>query len=308
MFDFYRTKAGKIFGLLSDSLREFRQNDPLRMAASTSFFATFALPPILIILIEIFGLFGDPQTIRRDLFEQLSQAIDRNTVSQIRETLRNVRLLSLNKSMEAGGFVFLLFVATTLFTVITSSLNQLWNIRRKKNNGITFIFLYRAKSIGMIIMAGVLFFFVLLGDTKAALLQQPANELGRGVGLFIQKSLYHGISMLAMTTWFILVFRFLADGRPGWKAAAAGGIFTGLLFTIGKILLHLLLSYRNVQTIYGSSTSIVLLLLFIFYVSFIFYYGACFTKIFAERINRPILSTRYAIRYTLKRVQWEGDE
>jgi membrane protein len=281
----------KIFSLLRQSFVEFQQNDPLRMAAATAFFATFALPPILIILIEVFGFFGNPQIIRHDLIQQLSNAIDKNTVSQIRETLRNVRYLSMNSYMQIAGFIFLLFVATTLFKVIKDSLNQLWNIKLKKNNGIVFIFLQRVKSTAVIILAGLLFFVVLMGDTKGA------------TDSFLKRLIYHAVSMITVITWFILVFRFFADGRPGWATAVAGGSFTGLLFTLGKILLHLLLSYQQVKTIYGASTSIVLLLLFIFYSSFIFYYGACFTKIFAAENQSPILPTKHALKYTLKQIE-----
>jgi membrane protein len=292
MLHFNMLKKGKTFAVaLRDSFVEFRENDALRMAAATSFFATFALPPILIILIEVFGFFGNPQMIRHDLLQQLSQAIDKNTVSQIRETLRNVRYLSLTWYTRAGGFIFLLFVATTLFMVISNSLNQLWKISRKKNNGVVFMLLSRAKSIGMIILAGVLFFIVVLADIKG------------GSGLFLKKIVYHAVSMLASVAWFILVFRFQADGRPLWRSAVAGGILTGLLFTLGKIVLHLLLSYGKVHTIYGSSTSIILLLLFIFYSAFIFYYGACFTRIHAQNSRHPILPTRRAMKYILKRIE-----
>ncbi len=291
-------KKARAFAVsLGDSFVEFRENDALRMAAATSFFATFALPPILIILIEIFGFWGNPQTIRHDLLQQLSQAIDRNTVSQIRETLRNVRYLPLKGYAQAGGFIFLLFVATTLFMVISNSLNQLWKIRRKKNNGVIFMLLYRAKSIGMIVLAGVLFFMVIVADIKG------------GPGLFLKRMIYHAVSTLASVSWFILVFRFQADGRPVWRSAIAGGVLTGLLFTLGKMVLHLLLSYSKVYTIYGSSTSIVFLLLFIFYSSFIFYYGACFVKIHAQNCRNPVLPTRRAMRYILKREEMdEGNQ
>ncbi len=298
----------KIFSsLLSDAFHEFQENDPLRMAAATSFFATFALPPILIIITEIFGFFGDTRIIRRDLIDQLSNAIDKNTVSQIRETLRNVRYLPLNWYAQAGGFIFLLFVATTLFNVIKGSLNQVWKIRSKKNNGIAFMLLYRLKSVGLIISAGVLFFLVVSGDLRTSLLQQHHDDLQSGPNIFFQKIFYHTISMIAVTAWFILILKTLADARPAWKVAIAGGIFTGILFTVGKIILRLLLSYNKVKTIYGASTSIVLLLLFIFYSSFIFYYGACFTKVLAAHINKSILPTKYATRYALKQVEWNDE-
>ncbi|HMH22540.1 MAG TPA: YhjD/YihY/BrkB family envelope integrity protein [Puia sp.] len=283
------------FSLLRDAFREFQLNDPLRMAAATSFFASFALPPIMIILTEVLGLFGNPRTIRHGLIVQLGMAMDKNIALQTREILRNLHNLTLNRGMRIAGFVFLLFVATTLFEVIKNSLNQLWKIRLKEHRGFGFLLLYRAKSIGIIVIAGLLFSMVLLGDTKGLLLPGKANGI-----------LYRVITLLASVAWFILILKSLSDGRPDWKTAVGGGIFTGLLFTIGEVVLHMVFSFNNVQTIYGASTSLVLLLLFVFYCSFIFYFGACFTQVLAIRAKRPILPTRHAVRYMLKSVEWEG--
>jgi membrane protein len=274
--------------LLRNALREFQANDPLRMAAATAFFASFALPPIMIILIEVFGVFGNPRTVSHDLFEQLGKAMDKNTVLQIRLILRNVRLLSLSRGMQTGGFIFLLFVATTLFEVVKNSMNQLWKIRLKEKRGIVTIILYRVKSIGIIVMAGILFLLVLLGDAK---------------GWLFQQFVYHGVAILAVAAWFTLVLKFLADGRPVWRIAIAGGLFTGLLFALGEVLLHWLLAFSKVRTIYGASTALVLLLLFVFYSAFIFYYGACFTRAFADHNKQPIRPTRYAVGYALHGVE-----
>jgi membrane protein len=280
--------AREYWSLLRDAFREFRQNDPLRMAAATSFFTSFALPPILIILIQVLGLFGDPRAIRHGLFEQLSRATDANIVLQIRVILRNVHLLSLNAGMRTAGFIFLLFVATTMFEVIKNSMNQLWKIRLKENQGFGFLLLYRAKSVGIIVIAGVLFSVALLGDTRGWALRGAA-------GGFI----YHAAALVAAISWFILILKYLSDGRPAWKTAIAGGIFTGLLFMVGEVLLHLVFSFDKVKAIYGASTSLVLLLLFVFYCAFIFYYGTCFTAVLAARTKLPILPTRHAMHYTL---------
>jgi membrane protein len=277
------------WSVLRDTFREFQQNDPLRMAAATSFFTSFALPPILIILIQLLGLFEDQHAIRRGLFEQLSRATDRNIVLQIRVILRNVNLLSLNPGMKTAGFIFLLFVATTLFEVIKNSMNQLWKIRPRGHRGFLFLLLYRVKSVGIIVIAGVLFSIALLGDTRGWALR------GRGGGF-----IYHAAALLAATSWFILILKYLSDGRPAWKEAVAGGMFTGLLFMMGEVLLHLVFSYNKVKAIYGASTSLVLLLLFVFYCAFIFYYGACFTAVLGRRFGRPIVPTRHAMGYTLK--------
>jgi membrane protein len=293
MAPFRIIESGRTFWfLLRDAFREFQQNDPLRMAAATSFFTSFALPPILIILIEVFGFFGDQHSIRHGLFEQLGRATDKNIVLQIRAILRNVHLLALNAGMRTAGFIFLLFVATTLFEVIKNSMNQLWKIKQREHQGFAFILLYRAKSVGIIVIAGILFSIALLGDTKGWTLR----EWGSGF-------IYHAASLLAATGWFILILKYLSDGRPAWRTALAGGIFTGVLFMFGEILLHLVFSYNKVQAIYGASTSLVLLLLFVFYCAFIFYYGACFTNVLAVRTQRPIEPTKHATSYTFENVE-----
>lgn len=298
----------RIIKVLSSAFREFQQNDPLRMAAGTAFFTTFALPPILIIVIQVFGLFVSRRTVSRHIFTQLGEVLGPNTVEQIRETLRNVRHLSLNWLLAIGGFLFLVFVATTLFKVIKDSLNQLWKIQLKDKQGILFMLGYRAKSVGIIIMGAILFMGVLLAEAIGAFLQKYDAQLGRLASVLLTGFINQLVSALIVITWFTVVFKFLADARPKWKVAIAGGVFTGLLFTGGKWLLRWLLSYSNMQTIYGASTSSALLLLFVFYCSFMFYYGACFTKVWAEEHGQPIPPSKHAIRYKLNKVEVEHPE
>lgn len=279
------TAARTSWMVLRDAYRIFQVNDPLRMAAATSFFASFALPPIMIILIEVFGLFSNPRTVRHDLFHQLGVGLDRNIALQVREILRNLHYLSLNPGMRIGGFIFLLFVATTLFEVIKNSLNQLWGLKVRTHRGLGLVLLHRAKSIGIILMGGLLFTTVLLSDAKGWLLPLQVNEL-----------LYRAITTLAVIAWFTLILKYLSFGRPPWKVVICGAVFTGLLFSAGEIVLHELLNYDNLKTIYGASTSLAMLLLFVFYCSFIFYFGACFTRALAEHLHQPILPAGYAVQ------------
>jgi membrane protein len=87
----------------------------------------------------------------------------------------------------------------------------------------------------------------------------------------------------------------------------SGGFFTAILFTFGKVVIRYMLSFGNLSTVFGASTSIVLFLLFVFYSSFILYYGACYTNTYANFINDPILPGDHAIRYKLAEVK-ELDE
>jgi membrane protein len=281
-------KAIKNFaGMLRDALLEFRQHEPLQIAGAASFFAVFALPAILIILAKLFGIFGSSYSVSQDLLRQLSISIDSRTATAVSRTVRNVWGLPLNAFMQIAVFLFLLFVATTFFSVIKGSLNQLWNLRLKTDNGVLFVLLQRVKSLVVIILAGVLVFVVV-----------ALEEKGRSAGSqsLPGRLIHNGPSILASMTWFIGVFRFFGDGRPPWKTALAGGALAGLLFSLGKSVLRFMLSYNTVHTIYGASSAMVIVLLFVFYSSLIFYFCACLVKVFSDRQKMPIRPTSHAIK------------
>lgn len=291
--------------VFKDAFTELGKNDPLRMAGATAFFTTFALPPILIILIQVLGLIFDPQAISQLLFEHLANIIGGASVEQLISTLTAFRKLAQNWVVTIGGAVFLLFVATTLFKVIKSSLNQVWKIKVVTKQGLWTNVRTRLTSVMVILIAGVLFVAGLVAEGAQAFLGKYIAEFSPGLLIYFNSTLNHLLSIIIVTLWFAILFRFLPDGRPKWKVALTGALLTSLLFTTGKVVLRwLLLTYTNINTVYGASGSIVLLLLFVFYSSLILYYGAAFTKVWGFHHGEPIQPLSYAIHYHLA----EADE
>lgn len=295
-------KRIRIFSLFLKAFEEFRKNDPLRMAGATAFFTTFALPAVLIILIQVYGLVLTPRFMSRQLFSNLGEVVGRHTALELHSTLLNVRHLFRNGFKAFLGFLFLIFVATTLLKVVKDSLNQLWNIRMGRHKGFKFGLQDRVKSFLVILVAGILFLIVLLAESGMDLIQQSTHNPTSGFVYYIKELMKQLVLLTLVTIWFSLLFKFLPDGRPSWKTVIAGAAFTGFLFTIGKLILQWLLSYSSMQTIYGASTSSVLLLLFVFYSSFIFYYGACFTRVWSEVYNQPIQPAKHAEKYEWSQV------
>ena len=260
--------------IFRDALNELLKNDPLRMAGATAFFTTFALPPILVILIQTLKFILNPATVRSQLFNRLSELVGPEAVQQLMNVLLALRKMANNAWITIGGFIFLLFVATTLFKVIKSSLNQLWKIRPEDKQGFVKGLGARAQSVAMILVAGLLFVTGLLVEGLQAFVGRFIFEVSPILSFYFNTVLNYFFSVIIVTLWFAIVFRFLPDGRPAWRISFTGGFLTAILFTIGKIILHFLLTYSNINTLYGTSASIVLLLLFVFYSALILYYGA----------------------------------
>jgi membrane protein len=300
-----KTATVRFVKLLNESLAELLKNDPLRMAGATAFFTTFALPPILIILIQFLKLVLDPKLVRGQLFGSLENIIGPQAVNQIVDVLQAVHRMASNWYIIIGGFIFLLFVATTLFKVIKSSINQIWKIKPVHRLGFGKTMKSRLKAIIVILVAGLLFVIGLLGEGVQAFLGKYIFEFSPLLSFYFRSTLNYVTSVIVVTLWFSVVFRYLTDGKPEWRVALMGGFLTALLFTVGKIILHWMLSYSNINTVYGTSASIVLLLLFVFYSALILYYGAAFTKCWAIEHGRPITPLPHAMHYQLMEAEVE---
>lgn len=288
--------------LLKEAFTELMKSDPMRMGGATAFFTTFALPPILIILIQTLGLVFDRRNISMNLFKKLSGIVGRDSVHQIIGTLRGFRGLAQNWFITIGGFLFLLFVATTLFAIIKNSINEIWKIHTIEKTNLWGSLGNRLRSVFVIFIAGILFLTQLLVESLQILFGNYLGELSPIVASFFNSALSYAISIVIVTAWFAVLFRFLPDGKPSWKVAITGAFVTSVLFNVGKLLLRWLLTHSNIGSLYGASGSIVLLLLFVFYSSLILYYGAAFTKVWSKYKKQPIKPLRHAHNYELSEI------
>jgi membrane protein len=68
-----------------------------------------------------------------------------------------------------------------------------------------------------------------------------------------------------------------------------------------------MIRHSNVGIVYGAGAAIVLILLFMFYSSFILYFGACFIKEYSLLINDPIVPSHMAYQYELQKIPGQAD-
>lgn len=277
-----------LIGELVNAYKLLVKNDPLRLAGATAFFTSFALPPILMLLIQLLSLLFESQSVSRGLFTELGSVLGDDGVRQLIAVLQGIRGLAINLPVAIAGFFFLLFVATTLFKVIQSSLNQLWMIQ-KTGKRFKMALVTRLKSTLLIIFTGILFMASLAAESLKIIFGNFLNNKLPGSSIYSNGTISTLLSITIVCTWFTVLFRYLPDGKPNWKVAFSGGLLTSILYNAGVIVLKLLLLNSNIGVVYGASASIVLLLLFVFYASLIFYFGASFTKVWGEHLGQPIL-------------------
>ncbi len=212
-----------------------RRNDPLILASATAFFTTFSLPPIIIILVSVLGLYFKSEHIRQQLFDKLTSMLGGAATGEIEKIVHNFMKLEGNAWVTAGGFLFLLFVATTLLSIIRKAIHQLWHIRRKSSMKLYYGVKERMLGLGMLLFIGLLFLASILMDASVSLFRRQLHDIFPDVDAMVIRILNIVFSILVVTIWFTVLFKVLPEARVKWRVAFAGGFLTGLLFSIGKL-------------------------------------------------------------------------
>lgn len=103
------------------------------------------------------------------------------------------------------------------------------------------------------------------------------------------------ITLTAVTAVFAVIFKVLPDVIIRWKSAITGALFTAVLFSLGKYLIGIYIEKGNPGSAFGAASSIIVILLWIYYTSIILYFGAEFTQAYAEKYDNGIAPSKYAV-------------
>ena len=76
---------------------------------------------------------------------------------------------------------------------------------------------------------------------------------------------------------FAFIFRYLPAKRLPWKSVAIGGLVTAALFDVGRWAVGVYLAHSTQPSAFGAAASFATLLLWLYYTSLIFLFGAEYT-------------------------------
>ena len=276
------------------------------MAGATAFFAFFALPSIVVILSQVLSrLFQDRnQAVSGRLFGQLAELFGPQSARQLQDISQHLQPSKTDSLVMVTNIGVLLLSSTTLFAVMKNSLNQLWNVKIKPDRTVLYSFRERAIALVIIVLTGLLLTASLtIGNrlptpeslkASSSVLEESGSDLARFI-----------LSIAFLTTWFAMLFTCLPDVRVRWSAVWMGALVTSLLFTLGEAVLTRLLTFSQIRSLHGGAGTITLVLLLVFYCSLIFYYGASFTRQYAEWAKLNVVPNANAVGYTITEVDEE---
>ncbi|MBV9744843.1 MAG: YihY/virulence factor BrkB family protein [Acidobacteriia bacterium] len=251
------------------------------LGAALSFYTMFSMAPLLVICISIAGLVFGREAAQGQILWQIQNLVGPDGAKTIQTILQNTSSTSSGVVATVIGLVVLLFGASGVFGELRDSLNAVWGVKTPIS-GIAGFIRYRFFSFTLVLGIG---FVLLVSLLLSAALAAAGKYFGSFLPVpeFVLQALNLLLSFLGITILFALLYKIVPDFPIAWSDVWIGAAVTSLLFSIGKLLIGLYLGKASVGSAYGAAGSLVILMVWIYYSSQIFFLGAEFTRIFSER-------------------------
>ncbi len=288
----------KITYLFQETFNEFIDDNAIKLSAALSYYTIFSLPPLLIIIISLSGVFFGSEAVSGQLFWQINGLVGNDAALQIQETIKNVKLSNSNSFVTFIGLVILLIGASGVFVEIQDSLNHIWGIKAKPKRGIVKFIKNRMISFSMIGAVGFLLLVSLIINSLMDILNNSLATYFQEQTIYLFYVLNLLLVFLITTLLFTVIFKTLPDGKVMLRDCIIGASFTALLFMIGKFAIGAYLGSSAIASVYGAAGSVILILVWVYYSAMILYFGAEFTKVYACTHGQKIIPNEYSFQIT----------
>lgn len=273
-------KAKIFFGLLKRTYLSWDGNDPFGKSAVVAYYTLFSLPSLLMIVASIAGYFFGREAVRGRIVDKVSSLIGEGVSEAIEGMIASATLNDSSMFTVILGIAMLIFGATGVFVRLKRAMNDIWEVEDKKNNFIRLI-LERVNSFGMVVVIGFLFLVSLVLSLVLNTLSEYLERIAPKAAAVFAFILSFIITFLVITGLFAALFKLLPDKKIRWKVTFLGAGLTTALFLLGEYALGYYFTTSNPTSVYGGASSIVLILLWVYYTCLIMFFGAEFTKQYA---------------------------
>ncbi len=281
-------KNNSLWSIVRQTYSQWSADKASRMAAAMAYYTVFALAPLLVVAVTIAGVVFGRSSAQSQVVSQLQQVLGSSTTDLVRNMLNNYA-----QTVSRSGLLPTIIAAATALLAasgvvgaIKGVLNDLWRVQPKPIDGLLpslinnlkqrLVYLIAAVGAGLVLLLALV-----LSTALSTVSGFVSNLLPGSLGLW--RGANYLLTFILITASTTLIFKLLPDVRIRWHDAIIGAVVSTLLFTIGQFAISIYLARSSASSIYGAAGSVVVLLLWIYYSMQVFFMGAVFTYVYANR-------------------------
>lgn len=249
----------KIFDLIIYSAKRWYVTDMKSYAAAFSYYAPLAILPLLLFSISFVGIiYGESFT--RQIITNWGQVLGQDLIEIIRSAMENLQTEANTFSVPIIGIIFFTGASILTLNVLSNGFDKLWKMEKygiinwfkKSFRSILFVLIFQLYLIVIIAFEIFMTAIHLKGDTIISL-----------VFLFVSTGAF-----------FTILYRFLAGNSPSFKACLVGASIASVLFVVSKSTINIYIANLSGLNLYGAAGLILVLLIWIYVLASIIYFGA----------------------------------
>jgi membrane protein len=282
-----------VFTLLKKTASSWMTDNAMRLSAALALYTILSLAPLLVITIKITGvIWKNANSARQQIMHQMTNLMGTQAAQAIQPILEYGGKHRSGLLATIVSFAVLIFSATAVFNELQGSMNTIWGVKPKPKQGVWGFVRNRLLSLAMVF--GIAF-LLLVSMFVSTALEAVAKDLAgdtKWFGFTLDIVVSFGIVALL----FAAIFKFMPDAKVPWDHVWVGALMTAALFSVGKYGLALYFKYGTPTSAFGAAGSFAAVLLWVYYSSFILFFGAEFTKVWSMERAHGIVPEDHAVK------------
>jgi membrane protein len=268
--------------LLKTTWQDFQRHNSQWLAAALAYFTTFAIAPLIIIIVEIAGLVIHNHTKVLNLlfgYLQRDAGPGAGAVRQIVASTFNEPRTGI--VAEIVGWIVFIVAAVGLFSAVQFALNNVWDIAPKKLT-IKQAIMQRLSGFGVMLCIALLLLISIGVNAALTMASGYLTHVFAGFATLMKIADFF-VSFGIIWAGFALLFEYLPECKIEWRDVSLGAAITSFLFVVGQFLLGWYLGRAGISSGYGAFGSLIVFLIWVNYSAQIMLFGAEFTHVWAKR-------------------------
>lgn len=293
----------KIWKLIAETIRIWSDARSAQMSAAFAYYSMLSMTPTLVIAIAIAGYVFDDQLVEQEIVSTVSQVTTPGIAKTIAELIGRAKTPESGVLAGAISLTILFLGASGVFTQLYDTFNHIWHAENRRN---LWWFTIQKRLVGMlmVIVIGLLLIAVLVLQSAVGYLNGFIDQYPVLVAWL--NAADRSLTFLLMPIVFSMLFWFFPSTKIQLFDVVPAGVLTACLVAGSRYFIQIYLGLSSTGEVYGAMGSLVVMLIWIYMLAMIIFFGASFSCAWAHTFGsrRPELLSKQA-REELERIEDE---
>lgn len=296
MGDFLRNRVARspIAKLIGRTVLKWQQDECLEMGAALAYYAMFSLFPMLLVSLSVLGNILPNTMVYNQILFVAKEALPADAFQIVQTTL--IQFHTGSTSASIIGSAILLFTASGFFGALSRSFDKIWRVQPKHQqaggNAVDVVLHFLGRRIFaflLVIGSTSVIFLSLLSNIVIDILMRLLEQVNERMMVVAidQVQLLPWLQSVAAFLMLMLVvtvlFKILPSTRVRWGDIWLGSVFTVVLWLIlQQLISNSVVSLGSRFRSYGVVGGVMVLMLWIYLTSQIFFLGGELTYVYAH--------------------------